>query len=1184
LNRTAAALLIRAARDLEPARVSCDAAYSAPCARTNSQWLAVNSANAINQRLEQHLWQQQQQQKGFSNELFNQTLQESWDDINNGTYNMDTGFYPFVFDTEGMLAANGGAPELAGYNLDDVFNIRGVGFTAVDALIDRMFRAASKGGGWVRYMWSDEGEEGEEMIVQPRNKVAYVVGLLDERYVLGVGYENRQFPPDLPCTAEYDSWCSITNVRSLIGKAQTLVTQAESIPQFENAVYELSFNADEYQLPGGFYTFMYGYDGILRGHGLAPYEIGMNFADIMAKRNLTTAEEADAVHRTFVAAAEGKNGGWTQYPWRNEEGEPSFTKVALFVKITFEGNNYYLGAGFTFATQAHLDESTSECTDDYNLPCAFETALHLSSHALTHAISSPLPRNEVFHAISTDPSFHVNDFYVFVIDFNSTNVSHGDEPHYSGMSLSHIFELNNISMNADRLHELFMKAAESGGGWVLYDWRIPGDEGRIFPKIAYLFQITLEGENFYGGVGFNHERAPVQYFAADSYQMDGTPVSCTYLYGTECSSTNAHAILGQAIGELTLASSEARISRFSPAELQSQTVESVMKAITNRNPNIVVNDFYVSLFSAKGDEEICTVQDGSGCCLAHGENSSFVGMTWQQILNQKGITSISGMDLHNDLVDYSHRGRDLTYPYSGDIGEARTKHAVIARFRHAGKSYYALSEYFNTPPPPTCDKCPLGMGCTEPSQSYCEDLPDTVSLPSIVPWILAIATVAAASFGLFYWYKRRNFRKRKSLALKIEKMEGQLKNLVQIAREIPLPCENAVDYKARFGQRGVEKVASPYLEIDWGWEEDMQYLDMYDPSEVMTGSTYVKYSEFASSEIEKAYQKWITGNGAPRFRLDLTYRVEKVHNPNSGYCYIVDFQTMKQYNAQTNHSRGVRREELLVEITSEIVSQLPALPDDIDFFSKDGEDFLPTLEGQVIQIAKEHPDKEWLYGSIVYDPLLAEARKNEEPLPVHVRKVISKALHDRPTSGWFPVILSNPAEPDVLKKIMANMGEGAAGLKKPETWEPRKEGILAVPSGSAEYDNVVHFFLDTLHHHRQHVQVVGVQRIQSFPLWQSYAVKKETTKKRDMRHPEHLINNKDPKGLERQWLFHGTTTAAIPKIIKQGFNRAFAGRNAVAYGKGVYFARYHFISRKCWSVAVFDDESSRQFSIHLSTK
>jgi hypothetical protein len=36
---------------------------------------------------------------------------------------------------------------------------------------------------------------------------------------------------------------------------------------------------------------------------------------------------------------------------------------------------------------------------------------------------------------------------------------------------------------------------------------------------------------------------------------------------------------------------------------------------------------------------------------------------------------------------------------------------------------------------------------------------------------------------------------------------------------------------------------------------------------------------------------------------------------------------------------------------------------------------------------------------------------------------------------------------------------------------------------------------------------------------------------------------------ERQWLFHGTAEDTVQLIIQQGFNRAFAGKNAVAYGK-----------------------------------
>ena len=42
---------------------------------------------------------------------------------------------------------------------------------------------------------------------------------------------------------------------------------------------------------------------------------------------------------------------------------------------------------------------------------------------------------------------------------------------------------------------------------------------------------------------------------------------------------------------------------------------------------------------------------------------------------------------------------------------------------------------------------------------------------------------------------------------------------------------------------------------------------------------------------------------------------------------------------------------------------------------------------------------------------------------------------------------------------------------------------------------------------------------------------------------------------ERVWLFHGTDLDTIPKILQQGFNRSFAGKNATVYGVGVYFAR-----------------------------
>merc|ERR1712054_332303 len=82
------------------------------------------------------------------------------------------------------------------------------------------------------------------------------------------------------------------------------------------------------------------------------------------------------------------------------------------------------------------------------------------------------------------------------------------------------------------------------------------------------------------------------------------------------------------------------------------------------------------------------------------------------------------------------------------------------------------------------------------------------------------------------------------------------------------------------------------------------------------------------------------------------------------------------------------------------------------------------------------------------------------------------------------------------------------------------------------------------------IQVVGVERIQNMSMWQSYAVKRQTMVGR-----EKASVNDSSRRFERIWLFHGTNTEVIPKIIQQGFNRSFCGKNATVYGKGVYFAR-----------------------------
>lgn len=42
---------------------------------------------------------------------------------------------------------------------------------------------------------------------------------------------------------------------------------------------------------------------------------------------------------------------------------------------------------------------------------------------------------------------------------------------------------------------------------------------------------------------------------------------------------------------------------------------------------------------------------------------------------------------------------------------------------------------------------------------------------------------------------------------------------------------------------------------------------------------------------------------------------------------------------------------------------------------------------------------------------------------------------------------------------------------------------------------------------------------------------------------------------ECAFLFHGTTSEAADKILANGFNRSYCGRNGTVFGRGVYFAR-----------------------------
>ena len=84
---------------------------------------------------------------------------------------------------------------------------------------------------------------------------------------------------------------------------------------------------------------------------------------------------------------------------------------------------------------------------------------------------------------------------------------------------------------------------------------------------------------------------------------------------------------------------------------------------------------------------------------------------------------------------------------------------------------------------------------------------------------------------------------------------------------------------------------------------------------------------------------------------------------------------------------------------------------------------------------------------------------------------------------------------------------------------------------------------------RSKFRIHSIDRVQNISLWQSYAVKKAATCSRED------DPDKAARKYVRAWLFHGCPSDVVPKILQQGFNRSFCGKNATFFGKGVYFAR-----------------------------
>lgn len=169
-------------------------------------------------------------------------------------------------------------------------------------------------------------------------------------------------------------------------------------------------------------------------------------------------------------------------------------------------------------------------------------------------------------------------------------------------------------------------------------------------------------------------------------------------------------------------------------------------------------------------------------------------------------------------------------------------------------------------------------------------------------------------------------------------------------------------------------------------------------------------------------------------------------------------------------------------------------------------------------------------------------------------------------TGWFPIEASRVPSGEDLAALQKSVGDTGA-LDPPKYWDAVRDPGVAqrheIRPDSEEYQKVVKSFQLTLRKptFNKQAMVLRVERIQNLAMWQSYVVKRQTICYRETQQTsetsvsDDIVHQRALERFERSWLWHATNYEVIDKILQQGFNRSFCGKNATVYGKGVYFAR-----------------------------
>ena len=446
----------------------------------------------------------------------------------------------------------------------------------------------------------------------------------------------------------------------------------------------------------------------------------------------------------------------------------------------------------------------------------------------------------------------------------------------------------------------------------------------------------------------------------------------------------------------------------------------------------------------------------------------------------------------------------------------------------------------------------------------------------IIIVVCVIAALLAVAFLVVY-QQRQQVKRQQGLILDLASSIEALKKHAFAMRSVVVdwsPNLNGavVTAKVAVQRKGVGAVpVTRAVPAMWYWQEDPDRMKEHNA--LMTRPPHwVQYEGTVGAELECLYAQCQNNRIGTTKDVDLCDRISttgterKAFAEDSGYNYVIDVHKMTQTNKKTGWERNVLRVPAQADGVVAAAHQIDPIDDEVkgdEYFGEQeqpiipadidaDEPFLELKAGSLVQTVKQRHDG-WVYGSVIVEAeeaVQAPTTTNNAHLVEMTDVGPPKKFHVSKETGWFPMALTEEPGRDALARLADQVGQGSGSfLETPEYWSPVKDPLIAERFRLADGDekhHIVEYFLSTLD--RRKVKVKYVDRVQNEAMFKSYAVKRQTVLQRE------VVNHHEDSRYERT-CWHGTNQDTIPKIIQQGFNRSFCGKNATAYGKGVYFAR-----------------------------